>query len=218
MPHIDVTVSCPVFDSFRVQQVAGMFDVPLARRASERFQVDIADWDDAWRIGLIVGPSGSGKSTIAREIFGPQLYRRAAWPEDRAVIDCVLPEAAGGTAHQWHTVDQGDHPAVHGRGIRLAAELGKAIPRAEQWRAIPLRPGPGAGGNRSDGVRGVEGGVNASHRAPAHLHNPHPTASGFRRVHQRGGPQRGPRGIGRRGPGDPARPDRLPFRGRHLPL
>jgi GNAT superfamily N-acetyltransferase len=92
-----VTVSCPVFDSFRVQQVAGMFDVPLAQRASERFQVEIPDWDDAWRVGLIVGPSGSGKSTIAREIFGPRLYRRGAWPEDRAVIDCVLPETESAT-------------------------------------------------------------------------------------------------------------------------
>jgi GNAT superfamily N-acetyltransferase len=92
-----VTVSCPVFDSFRVQQIAGMFDVPLAQRASERFQVEIPDWDDAWRIGLIVGPSGSGKSTIAREIFGPRLYRRGAWPEDRAVIDCVLPETESAT-------------------------------------------------------------------------------------------------------------------------
>ena len=37
--------SCPVHDSFRVQQVAGMFDVPLAEKATERFQVELPDAD-----------------------------------------------------------------------------------------------------------------------------------------------------------------------------
>jgi GNAT superfamily N-acetyltransferase len=40
---IEIEVTCPVFDSFRVQQVAGMFDVPLADRAAERFKVDVPD-------------------------------------------------------------------------------------------------------------------------------------------------------------------------------
>jgi GNAT superfamily N-acetyltransferase len=44
MPPIDIEVTCPVFDSFRVQQVSGMFDVPLAQRASQRFHVDVPDW------------------------------------------------------------------------------------------------------------------------------------------------------------------------------
>lgn len=89
MPELDVTVSCPVFDSFRVQQVAGMFDVPLSRRSSERFHVELPELGDAWRIGLIVGPSGSGKTTVARELFGPRLYRCKRWPRDRAVVDCL---------------------------------------------------------------------------------------------------------------------------------
>ncbi len=113
MPHpVEVSVSCPVFDSFRVQQVGGMFDVPLAERAVERFRVEAPDWlldadgvmagregcsaaDDppaiaqtpAWTIGLIVGPSGSGKSTMARALFGDRVHRPSAWPDDRAVID-----------------------------------------------------------------------------------------------------------------------------------
>ena len=41
MPPVEIEVACPVFDSFRVQQVGGMFDVPLAQRASERFRVDV---------------------------------------------------------------------------------------------------------------------------------------------------------------------------------
>ncbi len=65
MPTVDVVVECPIHDSFRVQQVAGMFDVPLTEKSRERFQVELPTREDEWQIGLIVGPSGSGKSTIA---------------------------------------------------------------------------------------------------------------------------------------------------------
>ena len=44
MPIVDIEVRCPVFDSFRVQQVGGMFDVPLAQRASQRFRVEVPQW------------------------------------------------------------------------------------------------------------------------------------------------------------------------------
>ncbi|MEM9656956.1 MAG: ABC transporter ATP-binding protein [Planctomycetota bacterium] len=87
MPVVDARVSCQVHDSFRVQQVAGMFDVPLAKRAAERFSVELPGDDEAWDIGLIVGPSGSGKSTVARRRYGAALDDRAAWPRDKAVID-----------------------------------------------------------------------------------------------------------------------------------
>ena len=86
---VDVTVTCPVHESFRVQQVAGMFDVPLAAKATERFAVEIPEWGEAWKVGLVVGPSGSGKTTVAREMFGPRLAERRPWPADRAVVDCL---------------------------------------------------------------------------------------------------------------------------------
>jgi GNAT superfamily N-acetyltransferase len=88
MPTQEFTVTCPVFDSFRVQQVAGMFDVPLTEKCTERFSVELPTLDEDWQVGLIVGPSGSGKSTIAREVYGDVLYAEAQWPTDRAVIDC----------------------------------------------------------------------------------------------------------------------------------
>ena len=87
MPEVEVTVTCPVFDSFRVQQVAGMFDVPIAERSGETFRVELPELGDEWKIGLIVGPSGSGKSTIARRMFGDRLYRATEWPNDGAVVD-----------------------------------------------------------------------------------------------------------------------------------
>ena len=89
MPLVEARVCCPVFESFRVQQIAGMFDVPVAERAEARFVLEMPELDDRWQIGLIVGPSGSGKTTIARRFFGQKLYRRRPWPRDRAVVDCL---------------------------------------------------------------------------------------------------------------------------------
>ncbi len=89
MATVEVEVSCPVYDSFRVQQLAGMFDVPIEERARERFCVEMPELGDDWRVGLIVGPSGSGKSTMAKKIFGDQLWRGRDWPKDRAVVDCL---------------------------------------------------------------------------------------------------------------------------------
>src|SRR5580704_2497052 len=87
---LDITVQCPVFDSFRVQQVAGMFDVPLSEKLTQRFAVEVPDLnaEPGWRIGLIVGPSGSGKTTVARRLFGSRLVEHQSWPENRAVVDC----------------------------------------------------------------------------------------------------------------------------------
>ncbi len=85
---IEVQLECPVFNSFRVQQVAGMFDVPLAEKVRERFAVEVPSLDFDWQIGMIVGPSGSGKTTLARRLFGQQFIERIEWPTDRAVVDC----------------------------------------------------------------------------------------------------------------------------------
>jgi GNAT superfamily N-acetyltransferase len=86
---IDACVECPVHDSFRVRQVAGLFDLPLDARCRARFSVELPDPSGDWRIGTIVGPSGSGKSTVARAAYGDGLYRGHAWPADKAVIDCL---------------------------------------------------------------------------------------------------------------------------------
>ena len=87
MPRVDVVVRCPLYDSFRVQQVAGMFDLPLAAEPTERFTAELPGLDEQWEIGLIVGPSGSGKSTIARSQW-PSAYTAARpWPDERAMID-----------------------------------------------------------------------------------------------------------------------------------
>ena len=89
MKRESLQLDCPVFDSFRVQQVAGMFDVPVAERARTQIEFDLPPLDDPWQIGLILGPSGSGKSSVAARLFGDRWYRPSRWPRDRAVIDCI---------------------------------------------------------------------------------------------------------------------------------
>jgi len=87
MPVVDAVVQCPVHDSFRVRQVAGLFDVALPKTAREQFAVEVPDLTEPWRVGAIVGPSGSGKSTIARQAFGDAVHEARSWPADKAVID-----------------------------------------------------------------------------------------------------------------------------------
>ena len=88
MPQIQVNVESPVHESFRVQQVAGMFDVPLAEATKESFEAEVPALDEDWQIGAIVGPSGSGKSTIAAEAFGTAIYKMGrSWSRNKAVID-----------------------------------------------------------------------------------------------------------------------------------
>ena len=133
MPCIDVVVSCPVYDSFRVQQVAGMFDVPLAEKSTERFEVDVPGRDEEWQIGLIVGPSGSGKSTIARHAFGEELYTAAEWPADRAVIDCFGDTSVRQVVDLFTAVGFGSPPSwvkpyhVLSNGERFRCDLARAL-------------------------------------------------------------------------------------------
>ena len=89
MNTLTATVTCPIHNSFRVQQVAGMFDVPLSAKAAATFTAEMPEPDEQWQIGLIVGPSASGKTTLARHAFGSHLYAGGDWPRDRAVVDCL---------------------------------------------------------------------------------------------------------------------------------
>jgi GNAT superfamily N-acetyltransferase len=82
-----LTLSCPIHSSFRVQQIAGMFDVSLNQKAEQTFHFESPPSDQSWSIGCIVGPSGSGKSSIARHLFGKHYYTGNDWSPDKAVID-----------------------------------------------------------------------------------------------------------------------------------
>jgi ABC-type ATPase with predicted acetyltransferase domain len=131
--RIDAVVECPVHDSFRVRQVAGMFDVPLAAKCQARFSVEMPDLSDAWEIGAIVGPSGSGKTTIARAAYGNALYRGHDWPADRAVIDCFGEHATKRITQMLTAVGFSSPPAwvkpyrVLSNGERFRCDLARAL-------------------------------------------------------------------------------------------
>src|SRR4051812_1111264 len=89
MPTITVQLASPIQRSFRVMQVAGMFDVPIEERLEHKITAEVPGLDEPWTIGAIVGPSGSGKTTLAKAAFGACVYEPRPWPDDAAIIDCL---------------------------------------------------------------------------------------------------------------------------------
>src|SRR5690348_6392342 len=92
MPVHEFQLDCTIRDSFRVRQVAGMFDLPVEDPLPQQFRFELPELSEPWQIGLIVGPSASGKSTLARRVFGSAVYDPGDWPSDRAVIDSFDPD------------------------------------------------------------------------------------------------------------------------------
>jgi GNAT superfamily N-acetyltransferase len=129
---------CPIFNSFRVQQVAGMFDVPLATRSRVEFTIELPPLDEAWSIGAIVGPSGSGKSTVARRLFPQSCYEPGCWPHDRAVIDGFGDHSLKLITSTLTAVGFSSPPAwikpyhVLSNGERFRCDLARALLCAEQ--------------------------------------------------------------------------------------
>src|SRR4051794_29321792 len=87
MAEICVHLQCPVRESFRVRQVAGMFDLSVFQHTGERIQALLPDLCELWHIGAIVGPSGSGKTSVAKAAFGESFYRPQPWETGSAVVD-----------------------------------------------------------------------------------------------------------------------------------
>lgn len=87
MPDVHIVCETTLEESFRVQQVRGLFDLGSEKTARVEIQAQTPPLDEPWQIGLIVGPSGSGKSTVARRLFGDSLFHGVLWPEGRAVVD-----------------------------------------------------------------------------------------------------------------------------------
>jgi ABC-type Mn2+/Zn2+ transport system ATPase subunit len=85
MPRIDVVNTCGVENTFRCQQIEGMFDLPPAQAARIEIHAEVPSLEEPWQIGVIVGPSGSGKSTLAKAAWGE--IPAFTWPRDRAMID-----------------------------------------------------------------------------------------------------------------------------------
>src|SRR5947209_5301311 len=84
---IDIVRECPVANTPRVVQVAGMFDVPVAEKSRVELKGALPIEEREWNVGLIVGPSGSGKSTVAHELFGAAMVGGFEWPIDKSILD-----------------------------------------------------------------------------------------------------------------------------------
>lgn len=134
---LEITVECPVFESYRVAQVGGMFDVPITKRSVETFRVEAPPLlAEPWKIGLIVGPSGSGKSTVAEHLYGDGLYRGGDWPADRAVVDHLGAGSIKDTTRLLTAVGFSSPPGwikpyrVLSNGERFRCDLARALARA----------------------------------------------------------------------------------------
>jgi GNAT superfamily N-acetyltransferase len=103
MPRVDALVETNVHESFRVQQVAGLFDLPLSDRSVMHFHADLPGLHEPWQIGAIVGPSGSGKSILAHQAYNQgaiseqSLVTGFDWPRDQAIVDAFPDELDGQT-------------------------------------------------------------------------------------------------------------------------
>ena len=84
--------------------------------------------DEEWQIGLVVGPSGSGKSTVANTSVRQRFIQKHRLA-DRSSRDRLLRRPLGPSRGR----------SIHRRRFRLAAILGKALPRPQQRRTLPLR-------------------------------------------------------------------------------
>lgn len=84
--------AAPVYDSFRVKQVRGIFDIPDKKEIVHEWQVALPLDEKPWQIGLICGASGSGKTTIASEVFkDSHIHNGSLWPEKASMLDGFNP-------------------------------------------------------------------------------------------------------------------------------
>lgn len=133
---LEFTLSCPVHDSFRVRQVAGMFDVPLAERATETIRARIPDLSGDWTIGLILGPSGSGKSSLAGRLFPDETLPQPPWPTDCSVVDALGDLPIREVTSLFNAVGFSSPPSwvkpyqVLSCGERFRCDLARAMARA----------------------------------------------------------------------------------------
>ena len=133
MSQLRIQLDCPIHDSFRVRQVAGMFDLPIEASSQQTFEAELPELSDPWQIGLIVGPSGSGKTTLARRAWPDAFHEPSPWPTGRAVIDCLGNHPIKQITRTLTAVGFSSPPAwlkphsVLSTGERFRAELARAL-------------------------------------------------------------------------------------------
>lgn len=79
MPRLKHVIELDYKPTFRTQQIAGMFDVPVTEKLHREWDINLPIEERPWNIGLIIGASGSGKSTIANKIWPNQVHSGFDW-------------------------------------------------------------------------------------------------------------------------------------------
>lgn len=89
--RVKITKSTNVENTVRVQQMAGIFDVPLSEVSTSAWDFELPIEDFNWKIGLVVGPSGSGKTTVIKEAFKNAPFVTVGsgydWPQNKSLVD-----------------------------------------------------------------------------------------------------------------------------------
>ena len=159
-----------------------------------------------------------------RSVGERQEHHRPGHVRRSRVPAAGLADGSGGDRRTGPAADQRNHPPVHRRRFLFAAELDQALQvlsSGEQFRCDLARALAGDEGGRRGrrAEKTVSSGPSAKTPRASSALRPPPSALGrFRRVHQRGRSERGAGRFGGRCQGHPRGPDRLPLRGRDLPL
>ncbi len=74
---MQIVVETPIVETPRVQQVRGLFDLPVEKVSRSAWDVELPLALRRWQIGLMVGPSGCGKTTLARRLFSDARWQGA---------------------------------------------------------------------------------------------------------------------------------------------
>ncbi len=86
-----ITLTSPIRETPRVQQVRGLFDLLPAADSRSTWTADLPVEQRPWNVGLLTGPSGCGKSTIARKLW-PAQYKAFdlsahGWAAEASILD-----------------------------------------------------------------------------------------------------------------------------------
>lgn len=144
MPRIDCEVRSGVKRSFRVEQVAGMMDVPLPPEdgaVTRSWSVEWPGLDQPWTVGAVVGGSGKGKGVVTRAMLGDDFLEARSdrvspfeWAGDVPVVDGFPAEVSGSdVSAMFQAVGFSDAPSWLvpwprlSTGQRWRADLARAL-------------------------------------------------------------------------------------------
>ena len=152
MLKLDCHLLCTLRDSFRIRQVAGMFDLPVGDTSRAHVRAQLPGLHEPWEIGMIVGPSGSGKSAIARAAYRANLVQPSHWPRDVAIVDAMGDGPIHRITHTLTCVGLGSPRtwvkpyAVLSNGEKFRCDLARALlnamPKDQVHEDLPIENQP----------------------------------------------------------------------------